>query len=241
MVIVNQHALGLDGRRAWSKFVDNYEQKGVVSLNKAHLFEKLTTMRLAVHYRGGASKFLTDFETIVTDMENTLGEDMTDSDKVGFLTTVITDYQPFQSIKVSLDTNALMTRQDITYDCMLQVLYNNCPTVNRQSRKVNNLNSRDRGNSDQDEAWKKDFSLWVPFKIFKTLFETKQEARREATAPAKESKRNAQVNAAQSSSNVMPTNPESNVLTVPSDLAPTFREIMSASRIEKKESADVDT
>ena len=71
--------------------------------------------------------------------------------------------------------------------------------------------------------------------------ETEQKARREAIAKAKETKRTAQVKAAQSSSNVMPTNPENNVFTVSSDLAPTFREIMSASKIEKKESADGDT
>ena len=117
-------------------------KKGVVSLNKAHFFEKLTTMRLTVQYRGGPSRFLTEFETIVTDMENTLGEDMKDSDKVGFLTNAIAGYQPFQSIKASLDTNALMTKQDITYDGMLQVLYNNCPNANRQSRSVNNLKSK---------------------------------------------------------------------------------------------------
>jgi len=80
--------------------------------------------------------------------------------------------------------------------------------------------------------------LWVPQKIFKTLPKTEQKAHREAIARAKETKRNTQVNATQSSSNVMPTNPESNVFTVSSDLAPTFREIMSASKIEKKESAD---
>jgi len=136
-----------------------------VSLNKAHFFEKLTTMRLTVQYRGGPSRFLTEFETIVTDMENTLGEDMKDSDKVGFLTTAIAGYQPFHSIKASLDTNAMMTRQDITYDGMLQVLYNNCPTAIRQSRSVNNLNSkhrpRGRGPANNDDAWKKDYTLWV--------------------------------------------------------------------------------
>jgi len=137
-VIVNQHATELNGRKAWRKFIDYYEQKGVVSLNIAHFFEKLTTMRLTVQYRVGPSRFLTDFETIVTDMENTLGEDMKDSHKVGFLTTAIAGYQPFQSIKASLDTNTLMTKQDITYDGMLPVLYNNCPNANRQSRSVNN-------------------------------------------------------------------------------------------------------
>jgi len=213
----------------------------VVSLNKAHFFEKLTTMRLTVQYRGGSSRFLTDFETIVTDMESTLSEDMKDSDKVGFLTTAIAGYQPFHSIKASLDTNALLTEQDITYDGMLQVLYNNCPNANRPSRSVNNVNSRERGNSDHGDAWKKDFTLWVPHKIFKTLPEFEQKARREAIAKAKESKRNAQVNATQSSSNVVPTNQESNVFTVSSDLAPTFREIMSASKIEKKAPVDGDT
>jgi len=78
-------------------------------------------------------------------------------------------------------------------------------------------------------------------KIFKTLPVSEQKARREAIAKAKESKRNSKVNATQSSSNVVPTNQESNVFTVSSDLAPTFREIMSASKIEKKASADGDT
>ncbi len=44
---------------------------------------------------------------------------MLESDKEEFLTTAITDYQPFQSIKASLHTNALITKQDITYDGML--------------------------------------------------------------------------------------------------------------------------
>ena len=52
-------------------------------------------MRLSAQYRGGPNKFLTDFETVITDMENTLGENMADSDKVGFLTTAIAGYQPF--------------------------------------------------------------------------------------------------------------------------------------------------
>jgi len=47
-VIVNQHAIDLDGRRAWKKFIEYYEQKGVVSLNKAHFFEMLSSMRLSV-------------------------------------------------------------------------------------------------------------------------------------------------------------------------------------------------
>jgi len=63
-VIVNQHAIDLDGRKAWRKFIHYFEQKGVVTLNKAHFFEKLSSMRLSVNYRGGPSKFLTDFETV---------------------------------------------------------------------------------------------------------------------------------------------------------------------------------
>ena len=239
-VIVNQHAIDLDGRSAWRKFIDYYEQKGIVSLNKAHYFEKLSSMRLSTQYRGGPNKFLTDFETIITDMENTLDEDMTDSDKVGFLTTAIADYQPFQSIKASLDTNALMTKQDITYDGMLQVLYNNCPNASSQSRKINNLRSHDRRRSNNDDAWKKDYTVWVPHRIFKTLPESEQKARREAIAKAKEA-RNAQVNAVHSSSNDVPPNQDNNVFSVSSELAPTFREIMSASKIEKKASADGDT
>ena len=190
-VIVNQHAVDFDGRSAWRKFIDYYEQKGIVSLNKAHYFEKLSSMRLSINYRGGPNKFLTDFETVITNMENTLGEDMADSDKVDFLTAAIADYQPFKSIKASLDTNALMTKQDITYDGMLQVLYNNCPNATRQSRNINNLRSHDRRRSNNDDAWKKDYTLWVPHKIFKSLPLSEQKARREAIAKAKESKRNA--------------------------------------------------
>ena len=235
-VIVNQHAIDLDGRSAWRKFIDYYEQKGIVSLNKAHYFEKLSSMRLSAQYRGGPNKFLTDFETVITDMENTLGEDLADSDKVGFLTTAIADYQPFQSIKASLDTNALMTKTDISFDGMLQVLYNNCPSTTKQQRSLNSVNSR----SNNDDAWKKDFTLWVPHKIFKTLPVSEQKARREAIVKAKET-RNAQVNAVHSSSNDVPPNQDNNVFSVSSELAPTFREIMSASKIEKKASADGDT
>ena len=101
-------------------------------------------------------------------MENTLGENIAVSDKVGFLTTSIAGYQPFSSIKFSLDTNALMTKQKITYDGMLQVLYNNCPAATKQQRSLNSVNSRQRGKSDQVNAWKKDFTLWVPHKVFKT-------------------------------------------------------------------------
>jgi len=59
-------------------------------------------------------------------------------------------------------------------------------------------------------------------------------------AKAKEA-RNAQVNAVHSSSNDVPPNQDNNVFSVSSELAPTFREIMSASKIEKKASADGDT
>jgi len=236
-VIVNQHAVDLDGRSAWRKFIDYYEQKGIVSLNKAHFFEKLSSMRLSVNYRGGPNKFLTDFETVLTDMGNTLGEDMADSDKVGFLTTAIADYQPFKSIKASLDTNALMTKSDISFDGMLQVLYNNCPSATKQQRSLNSVNSRQRGKSDQVNAWKKDFTLWVPHKIFKTLPESEQKARREALAKAKKAKRDANINATQ----IVPSDPDGTTMTVPVDLAPTFREIMSASKIDKKNSADGDT
>ena len=84
-------------------------------------------MKLIRNYRGGASRFLNDFETIVTEMSLSTGEEMKDSDLVGFLTTVIADYQPFNPIKAALDTNALMTKQDIIYKGMLHVLYNNFP------------------------------------------------------------------------------------------------------------------
>ena len=64
---------------------------------------------------------------------------------------------------------------------------------------------------------------------------------REAIAKAKESKRNAQVNAANSSNNDVLPNQDNIVFSVSPELAPTFREIMSASKIEKKASADGDT
>jgi len=83
--------------------------------------------------------------------------------------------------------------------------------------------------------------LWVPHKIFKTLPVSEQKARCEVIAKAKESKRNAQINAANTSNNDVAPNPDSNVFSVSSELAPTFREIMSASKIEKKASADGDT
>ena len=119
---------------------------------------------------------------------------------------------------------------------MLQVLYNNCPSTTKQQRSLNSVNSH----SNNDDAWKKDFTLWVPHKIFKTLPVSEQKARCEAIAKAKEA-RNAQVNAVHSSSNDVPPNQDNNVFSVSSELAPTFREIMSASKIEKKSSADGDT
>ena len=168
------HAIDLDG--SWRKFIEYYEQKGIVSLIKNHFFEKLSSMRLSVYYRGGLSKFLTDFETFITDIENTLDEDIADSDKVGSLTTAIADYQPFNSIKVSLDTNALMTKCDTSYDGMLQLLYSNCPVATKHQRSLNNVNSRQRG--DQVNAWKKDFNKWVPHNIFNTLPDTEKGASR---------------------------------------------------------------
>ena len=83
----------------------------------------------------------------------------------------------------------------------------------------------------------KDFTVWVPHRIFKTLPESEQKARREAIAKAKKAKRKANINATQ----IVPSVPEGNTMTVPADLAPTFREIMSASKIDKKTSADGDT
>ena len=130
-VIVNQCATSLDGKEVWRKFIEYYEQQSIASLNKASFFERLANMRLTNSYRGGAARFLNDFETIVTEMSLSTGETMKDSDLVGFLKTSISEYQPFQSIKASLDTNALMTKQDITYKGMLHVLYNNCPVRGR--------------------------------------------------------------------------------------------------------------
>ena len=110
-VIVNQNAVSLDGKTVWRKFIEYYEQNSIASLNKASFFERLANMKLTENYRGGAPRFLNDFETAVTEMTLSTGEPMKDSDLVGFLTTAISDFEPFQPIKASLDTNALMTRQ----------------------------------------------------------------------------------------------------------------------------------
>ena len=78
----------------------------------------------------GVDPFLTDFENTVTEMQISTNETMQDSDLVGFLTTAISMYEPFSSIKASLDTNALMNKQEITYDGMLHVY----TTITQRSR-----------------------------------------------------------------------------------------------------------
>ena len=75
-VIVNQNATSLDGKRVWHKFIEYYEQKNIASLNKAALFERLANMKLTENYRDGASRFLNDFETVVTEMSSSTGEIM---------------------------------------------------------------------------------------------------------------------------------------------------------------------
>ena len=102
---------------------------------------------------------------------------MKDSDLVGFLTTAISDFDPFHPIKASLNTNALMTKQEITYDGMLHVLYNDCPKSARGggTRNVNPTEKRNNGGGNKgsgNDAWKKDFTKWVPIKEFKLLPES---------------------------------------------------------------------
>jgi hypothetical protein len=253
-VIINKNAITLDGKSVWREFIAHYEQHSITSLNKASFFEKLANLKLNDGYRGGAQKFLNDFETLVTEMTLSTGEDMKDSDLVGFLTTAISDFQPFQSIKASLDTNALMNKQEITFDGMLHVLYNNCPARTRgngtsQRRNVNSASTRGRGkyghNSQDndkvdDNAWKKDYTKWVPIKIFKTLPESEQKARKEAIAKAKaQRKKSAHVNSTISEGTGTTASDSVSSLTssaidIPAEFEPTFREIMAASKIEQK-------
>eukprot|EP00957_Ditylum_brightwellii_P059608 4525217-Ditylum_brightwellii.AAC.1 len=195
-------------------------------------------MKLTGNYCGGASRFLHDFETIVTEMSLSTGETMKDSDLVRFLKTAISKFQPFHSIKASLDTNALMNKQDITYKGMLHMCYNNCPTHARGAGNPHSVNSFKKNGgaglgSGQQDAWKKDFTKWVPMKVFKTLPESKQKACREAISKAKAEKK-AKVNAVSTSSTSQSDQTESTVsvsdislltsnnVEVPSELAPTF-------------------
>ena len=178
-VIVNQHALTLDGKLVWKKFKEHYEHHSIVSMNKAHFFELLSNMSLTDNFTGGAIRFLTDFVNTVTEMRISTGETMADSDLVGFLTTAISTYEPFSSIKASLDTNALMNKKEITFDGMLHVLYNNFPK--KSNRLVKNASwNREKGRSQNDHQhhtdneWKKDFTKWVPIKLFKELAESEQ-------------------------------------------------------------------
>ena len=263
-VIVNQHALTLDGKTVWKKFKEHYEHHSIISMNKATFFEKLSNMRLNDQYRGGASKFLTDFENVVTDMQINTGKSMKDSDLVGFLTTTISSYGAFNSIKASLDTNALMNKQEITYDGMLHVLYNNCPKkasntitvkyTDGSKRKTNKDNSDNSNNSNKsdDNAWKKDYTKWVPIKICKELPEPEQKARREAQIKAKQQRKaNKNVSSSSGSNNSNSYDSASttdvSLLTsgglteVPSKYAPTFREIMSAKSVETKKADNGDT
>ena len=197
-VIVNQNKTNLDRKGLWRKFIEYYEQNSIESRNKASFFERLANIKLTGKYRGGASHFLNDFETIITVISLSTGEEMKDSDLVRFLTTAIADCQPFNPIKASLDTNVLMTKQDITYEGMLHVLYNNFPTRARGGgpRQINKFKisgkRRGKGKGDNDDAWKKDFTKWAPIKIFQTLPESGQQAHRKAIEKAKDEKKGAQ-------------------------------------------------
>ena len=161
---------------------------------------------------------------------------------------------PFQSIKASLDTNALMNKQDITYEGILHVLYNNCPTRTKGSYNPRNINPVGQykkggiGQEKENNAWKKDFTKWVPMKIFKTLPESEQKARKEAIAKAKAEKKakinsttssKSQVDQTESTANVSDISSlPSNNTEIPSELAPTFREIMATKKVEKKTTVD---
>ena len=83
-VIVNQNANSLDGKGVWHKFIEYYKQNSISSLNEAAFFERLANMKLTRNYGGRASHFLNDFETVVTEMSFSTGEEMKDSDLVGF-------------------------------------------------------------------------------------------------------------------------------------------------------------
>jgi hypothetical protein len=254
-VIVNQNIMTLDAKAVWKKFIEYYEDKSIVSLNKAHFFDKMSSMKLTSGYKGGPHRFLNDFENLVTEMNISVGQEMQDSDLVGFLTTAISEYEPFQATRASLDTNALLNKSEITYDGMLNVLYKNCPKKPAtSSRSVNKLgtdknNDRTSDNDVDDGAWKKDYTAWVPLKAFKNLPEKEQAARKKAQSAAKAKRKQARLAKARGidtdSIGTAPTvsynDSDSNVQDVPKDLTPTFREMMSAKKIETSQSADGDT
>ena len=117
-VIVNQHAQNLDGKNVWRKFCERYEHFSIVTMNKETYFAQLTSMPLNDGYKGGPLKFLNDFRNLISEMQTSTNEIVKDSDLVGFLTAAISDSAAFRPIKASLDTNALMNKQE----GMLQVL-----------------------------------------------------------------------------------------------------------------------
>ena len=129
-----------------------------MSLNKAQFFDRMSLMKLTSGYKGGPHRFLNDYDNLMTEMNISVGSEMQDSDLVGFLTTAISEYEPFQATRASLDTNALLNKSEITYDGMLNVLYKNCPKKPAKfSRSVNNLDSKKTSDNDVDDgAWKKD-------------------------------------------------------------------------------------
>ena len=89
---------------------------------------------------------------------------------------------------------------------------------------------------------------WVPIEEFKLLPESEQKARKEAIAKAKvEKKKNASINSASPTTPSGSTTASDNTtssqgsIDVPSELEPTFREIMAAKKVERKTTADGDT
>lgn len=138
---------------------------------------------------------------------------------------------------------------------MLNVLYKICPKKPAKwSRNVNKLGTkRPKCDTDVDDdgAWKKDYTKWVPMKLFKNLPEKEQAARQKVQKKAKAKRKQAKLNATKGkndtdSDSTSPTvqssdSNNSDIQEVPKELAPTFREIMSAKKIETKKSADGDT
>ena len=78
---------------------------------------------------------------------------------------------------------------------MLNVLYKNCPKKPAESsRRVNNLDTKKTSDNDvDDDAWKKDYTKWVPAKHFKKLPEKEQAAHKKAQQAAKEKRKQAKV------------------------------------------------
>ena len=229
-VIVNQYASSLDRKIVWKKFREHCENNSIVSMNKDMFFEKLSNLHLTDTYKGGAQRFLDDFENTVSEIQMSTYQNMKDSDLVSFQTTALSLYNLFSSIKPSLDTNALINKQKIAYDGMIHVLYSNCP---QQEKRMVNTTEKHKYNGgspdkDTDNAWKKDFTKWALIKIFKELPESEQKARKEAQSKAKTE---CEIKKVEKTDNDTPptsddSSSDSSATMSAKDLKPTFREIM---------------